>query len=287
MSPRAARSFLAVVASGVVSFGLGVAGGCKPEVDSLAGDEHAGPDGSPRRGPALTESPPSNALPELMVPRLRAEDALAVDGVIDEPAWRRAAKTGEFVDAQTGMPARRGVGGSARLLWDDAALYVAFTVRDDDVRGGFSTEAVDPHLWTRDTVELMIDPDGDGDGLDYYEIQVNPQNLVFDSRFDSYNQPRGGPDGPFGHEEWSSRVTSAVTIDGSLDDALPDRGYQVEMRLPWSSLSGAKRAPPEPGDTWRLNLYAMQDNGGVSWSPILGQGNFHRASRFGRVHWSD
>jgi hypothetical protein len=34
-----------------------------------------------------------------------------------------------------------------------------------------------------------------------------------------------------------------------------------------------------------MNFYAMKNNGGVAWSPILGQGNFHRASRFGVVHW--
>lgn len=48
----------------------------------------------------------------------------------------------------------------------------------------------------------MIDPDGDGDNRDYYEIQINPQNLVFDSRSDSYNRPRPTPDGPFGHQDW-------------------------------------------------------------------------------------
>jgi len=30
----------------------------------------------------------------------------------------------------------------------------------------------------------------------------------------------------------------------------------------------------------------MRNNGGVAWSPILGQGNFHQASRFGRVTWA-
>ncbi len=35
-----------------------------------------------------------------------------------------------------------------------------------------------------------------------------------------------------------------------------------------------------------MNFYAMENNGGTAWSPILGQGNFHRASRFGRVTWS-
>jgi hypothetical protein len=31
----------------------------------------------------------------------------------------------------------------------------------------------------------------------------------------------------------------------------------------------------------------MKNNSGVAWSPILGQGNFHKASRFGRVTWVD
>jgi hypothetical protein len=79
-------------------------------------------------------------------------------------------------------------------------------------------------------------------------------------------------------------VKSAVTINGTIDkpeDA--DEGYVVEAAIPWKSFSKAEKVPPEPGTTWRLNFYAMENNGGVAWSPILGQGNFHRASRFGRV----
>ncbi|WP_437547416.1 hypothetical protein WME97_45705 [Sorangium sp. So ce367] len=34
-----------------------------------------------------------------------------------------------------------------------------------------------------------------------------------------------------------------------------------------------------------MNFYAMQNNGGAAWSPILGEGNFHRARRFGRVRF--
>jgi hypothetical protein len=64
-----------------------------------------------------------------------------------------------------------------------------------------------------------------------------------------------------------------------------DQGYRVELRVPWASFAKAKQSPPATGDHWRMNLYAMQDNGGVAWSPILGQGNFHRARRFGRVTW--
>ena len=35
-----------------------------------------------------------------------------------------------------------------------------------------------------------------------------------------------------------------------------------------------------------MNFYAMANNGGTAWSPILGQGNFPKASRFGKVTWA-
>lgn len=230
-----------------------------------------------------------DAVPTLEVPRLRAGSTILLDGVLDEDAWKKAARTDAFVSPSTGAIAEGSpVQGSARLFYDERSLYVAFEVADRDVTGGFDERARDPHLWTRDTVEVMIDPDGDGDNRDYYEIQIGPQNLVFDSRFDDYNSPRGGPDGPFGHQHWSSNVRSAVLVAGTIDDPSDvDGGYVVEARLPFSAFEAATHTPPRVGDRWRVNLYAMQDNGGVAWSPILGEGNFHKASRFGRVIWSD
>lgn len=227
-------------------------------------------------------------IPELTVPR-REGAALSIDGVLDEPAWQTAAVTRPFVDVGTGGDAGTAdPRGSARLLWDDTHLYLGFSVVSTKILGGFAPGSKDAHLWEHECVEIMIDPDGDGDGLDYYEIQVSPQNLVFDSRFESYNFPRGGPLGPFGHEAWSARGETAVKLAGTIDDDTDaDSGYTVEVSLPFAQLDRSTRvqraAPPRPGEAWRVNLYIMKRNAGVAWSPILGQGNFHRASRFGRL----
>ena len=166
-------------------------------------------------------------------------------------------------------------------------------IRDADVIGYFTDKVAQPKDWTvtgqpmtwnHDTAEIMIDPAGDGDNKDYFEIQIGPQNLVFDSHFDDYNHPKAGPNGPFGHENWSSEVKSAVRVSGTIDDDSDrDVGYTIEARFPWSAFEKAAKVPPDEGDTWRMNFYAMENNGGVAWSPILGKGNFHKASRFGRV----
>jgi hypothetical protein len=231
-------------------------------------------------------TPVSTALPQLWVPRRRPNLPIVIDGKLDEPAWMICAHTGPFVNVATGeAPSGEDVAGSVKLVYDEQALYLGFEVFDDDLRGGFDPTQPDPHLWTRDTIELMIDPD-EGDNLDYYEIQVGPQNLVFDSQFDSYNRPKVEPSGPFGHQEWSAGLTSAVTLHGTLDDDKEDDGYIVELSIPWTSFGKAKRVPPAPKDVWRMNFYAIENNGGAAWSPILGQGNFHLGSRFGRVRFS-
>ena len=237
----------------------------------------------PRPAPAPVD--PKTQIKELTAPRLEA--TITVDGVLDEDAWSKAAGTGLFVDVASGMPNPQIPSqGEARIFWTDQHLFVAIEAYDKTVRGGFPADAKDPHLWERDTVEIMIDPDGDGDNRDYYELQVNPQNLTFDTRYDDYNRPNGNGRGPFGHEEWTATAERAVKIHGTLDDdSDTDDGYTVEMKIPWAAFDKASKAPPTPGSSWRMNFYAMQNNGGTAWSPILGLGNFHKASRFGRVVW--
>jgi hypothetical protein len=236
--------------------------------------------GEPTKGTSSVAVP--FAAPTADVPFIETADVV-LDGALNEEAWAKAATVGPFVGARNGRPLPGPLQGNAKLFWTDTHLYVAFEIQDDTVRGGFPDNAVDPHLWERDTAELMIDPDG-ADNRDYYELQINPQGLVFDSRFDDYNQPKGGPAGPFGHETWSSGVERRVLIHGSIDDDTDsDKGYTIEARIPFASFDRAKRSPPAAGDTWKVNLYAMQDNGGVAWSPILGEGNFHTVRHFGQV----
>lgn len=223
------------------------------------------------------------------IPTLRAPQVpphtIRVDGKLDEAAWSRAGRTGPFVHPGNGKEPRHSkVKATARILWDQQALYIGCTVHDKNPTSPFRRDTVDPHIWTRaSAIELMIQPGDPGSNRHYYELQVDVNGAVWDTRFTDYNSPRRrGPRGMhFGHQSWKSKLQRAIARG---------RGrYTVELALPWSSLSAAPRSqtaiPPRPGDTWRINLYSFRDGqrASLAWSPILGLGNFHRTSRFGKV----
>ncbi len=227
---------------------------------------------------------PTIAGEPLAVPRLPSAPTL--DGKLDDAAWANAAVLGPLADPLNGAPLRSPVAAFARIGWTDEALWLGVVVRDKDPVAPFGRDEVDPHVWGKSSgVELMLQPGDPGDNRDYYELQVDVGGAVFDSHFDDYNAPITGSDHAkiFGHQDWASGVERAAYVQrGSF--------YSVEVKLPWRSIGGARVAvPPRPGDVWRLNLYRVRDGQrwALAWSPLRGQGNFHRASRFGRVRFTE
>lgn len=230
------------------------------------------------RGPTVQTQGDTGLRRSASVPRLAVTQARRppeLDGSLTDPAWRFAHVTAPFVETRSGGEAP--VAASARLLWDKLYLYVGVDVRDALLRA--SDREQDDHLWEQDCVELMVDPDGDG--KNYFEIQVSPRGVVFDTRYDSRRVPK-----PFGHTDWDSKVRIAVAARGAIDDREPDAGYTVEMAIPWQAFSSKNRPglPPTIGDTWRANLYVMDltrdRQQAAAWSP-LGIGDFHVPARFG------
>ncbi len=222
------------------------------------------------------------------VPTLRAGEApvgedgtsaLNIDGLLNEPAWAAAASSRAFVNTMTGGPAPFSV--TARTLYDSTHFYVGFIVADSFLKSDFTEH--DEHLWEADTVEIMVDPDGDG--RNYFEMQVSPRNVSFDTRYDRRRHP-----GPIGHADWDSELRSAVNLRGTLDDEDGDDGYSVEIAIPWAAFAHGQppASPPRAGQSWRVNFYVMnQTEDGMqyaAWSPPR-VGDFHMPNRFGTVEF--
>lgn len=215
-------------------------------------------------------------IPVLEVARIAA--APVVDGATTDEVWKSAASTGPFVSPGNGKPVPSSkVNAEALLVWDDEALYVAVKVFDSEPWSPFGREDVDPHIWSKASgIELMLQPGDRRDNRNYYEIQVDANEAVWDTRFDDYNRPITGGEGNrrFGHQDWDSKIQRRVNEHSSH--------YTVELAIPWSAFA---QGAPKSGDAWRANFYSFRNGqrDSLAWSPILGQGNFHKSRRFGRL----
>jgi Carbohydrate family 9 binding domain-like len=211
------------------------------------------------------------------LPTYRAERAVGpvtVDGRLEEPAWSRAAPV-RLVEALTGGTPKYRT--EARLLWDEGALYLAFSCEDDEVWVSPGRKD-DGAIYEDEVVEFFLDPSGAGRG--YVEIEVSPANVLFDARFASWRADLDWA------RTWSSGARTAVRVDGGLTTGgavpAPARGWTVEMALPWASLG----LHPSGGERWRMNLYRLETHNrrhlaeGAAFSPPL-RGDFHALDRFG------
>ncbi len=236
-----------------------------------------GPNDGQNRARVLTLDVVTQAEELISLHAARAEKPLTLDGKLDEADWQKATATPSFVNTITGATADPKV--SVKTLWDDTHLYVAFEVQDQLLKSTFDKN--DDHLWEQDCVEIMVDPDGDG--KNYFEIQVSPANKVFDTRYDARRVPK-----PFGHVDWNAGVKSGVELRGKLNDDEADEGYTAEIAIPWTAFAAGepKHEAPKAGDTWRLNFFVMDtlENGqrAVGWSPPR-VGDFHMPQRFGKL----
>lgn len=206
---------------------------------------------------------------------LRTTTAPVVDGDLADGAWQRAPEVGPFRQWD-GSEASQAT--TARMLWDDRYVYVAFDCVDDDLRGTMKQR--DQNLWEEnEVVEVFADPGGTLQR--YLEFEVNPLNTVVDLVIPYRGEPRSLQ----ASKGWDSKgLRTAVKRGGP--PVRPRAGWSVEMAIPMGDFFDLPHTPPQPGDAWRVNLYRVDARGDQvtfqAWSPTLTPAPaFHVPERFG------
>jgi len=218
----------------------------------------------------------------------RVLDEMTVDGSLNEKSWQKAEPMDLSLRDGSGKPLRKTV---AKVIWDDEALYISFVCQDPEIWATL-TERDDP-LWTEEVVEVFLDPNGNGDP--YFEIEVNPLNVVVDLRFvHSLKELRGRR-----ALQWNCQsLQTAVRVKGKVNSwqtaSHPDNQWTVEMAIPFRALDELPHSPPREGDCWRANFYrierpsslADEDDEYSCWAPIIISRSYHTLERFGSLTFS-
>lgn len=250
----------------------------------------------------------------------RTGSPVTIDGKLSESVWHQAPRSRSFVDLIHGTTTHFDT--RAAVLWDDKYLYVGYWIEEPDVRATLTER--DAPIYQDNDIELFI---AGQDG--YYEFEINAFSTIYEVLFFweeafqrkgyhkfpelDVNHPQAKPFNGVGFKthprgrrigffNWDfPGLMKAVHIDGTLnDDSDRDRGWTVELALPWSGLEilakGDGRAlPPKNGDIWRMdfsrfNTYKnsppSKDSGGWAWS-AHGVWDSHIPECFTYVQFSD
>jgi len=108
----------------------------------------------------------------------RTTTPVAIDGRLDDAAWRQASWTQEFLDIQGPHLPKPKFATRAKMLWDSEYFYIAALLKEPHVWGTLTNR--DAVIFQDNDFEVFIDPDGDGH--EYFEFEMNALNTQWDLR---------------------------------------------------------------------------------------------------------
>lgn len=189
-----------------------------------------------------------------------------MDGRLSERSWKKAAWTSSFVDIEGDKKPLPRQDTRVKMLWDDRYLYIAAQMEEEHIWAYQNKK--DQIVYLENDFEVFIDPDGDTDN--YYELEINAINNIFDLFL-----PKPYRKGGRAQIDWDIKgLKSAVTVDGTVNNARDkDKRWVVEIAIPFESLSieNVKPLIPADGAEWRINFSR------VNWQHEIGEdGRYNR-----------
>jgi Carbohydrate family 9 binding domain-like len=176
-----------------------------------------------------------------------------LDGRLDKAPWTACQWSDDFVDIEGDVRPLPRYRTRMKMFWAEDGLYVGAELEEPHVWGTLTER--DSVIFHDNDFEVFLDPDNDG--YAYAELEINALNTVWDLLLiRPYREQGRGVDG------WDIQgLRTAVYVDGSLNDPSDqDRGWSVEICIPWHSLWEISKGsvPPEVGDQWKINFSRVQ-----------------------------
>jgi len=183
----------------------------------------------------------------------RAAGPVQVDGNLDEEVWSKVSWSDSFVDIEGSLRPKPRFRTMVKMIWDSDYFYLGAYLEEPDVWATLTKR--DSIIFQDNDFEIFIDPDGDTHN--YYELEMNALNTVWDLFL--VKPYRDG--GPAIHAWDIQGLKTAVKVNGTVNNpGDKDKGWFVEIAMPWEILKEANAAKslPKPGDQWRVNFSRVE-----------------------------
>ncbi len=182
---------------------------------------------------------------------LKTTEKMVIDGKDDEKDWSKAPWTPAFTDIATGRKINSKQEAKCKMLWDKDFLYVYAKFSEPDLWASITKH--DESVFQDNAFEMFIAPGGKT--YDYFEFQINAYGTVWD-----LFMPKPYRNGGMGLTNWDIKgLQKAVYLDGTLNNpADKDKGWSIELAVPFSSVQMNSGHHPASGTIWRMNFSRVQ-----------------------------
>ena len=205
---------------------------------------------------------------------VRIPETHVVNGDYRDKAWINAPEITMRLST-TGKPAAKTT--RVKMGWDDKYIYFVFYCEDEEIYATMTER--DDHIFDEEVVEMFIAPHG---LKDYFEINVSPINVIFDSHI-FYGKDAVEK----GDVDWNcAGIKTAVVVEGKVNDpSVIDKYWMAEVAVPFESIG---METPKKGDSIRGNVYRIdhrpKPDEYQAWSPTMRDpAAFHVPNKFGKI----
>lgn len=204
---------------------------------------------------------------------LYINEKMKIDGILNEKAWQKVDILDFYIPVTHKKPISKT---EARLLWDDKYLYAGFKAYDKDIWGYFKDR--DDPTCREDVLEVFFKTDFKKEP--YYNFEINALGTVYDA----FNIKRNAAGSDHRWKKWNCKgLKVGIKIKGTLNNYEDvDEYWQMEVAIPFASLSTLKGKTPKNKDQWLFHLarydYSVYLPTGVELSSCskLSEVNFHK-----------
>jgi hypothetical protein len=202
------------------------------------------------------------------VPRI--DTVATIDGNLDEPVWRRAARLTDFSQYQP-VDGRPSAEPTEVLVWyAPDAIY--FGIRAREIHGNVvhATHANRDNIDSEDQIQILLDTDNARQIA--FLFGVNPYGVQQDgTRSAQFAGGAGGPSATGGGFRTMNPLEGSVDLNPDYffesKGRLVEGGYEVEMRIPFKSL----RYQDARVQSWGIHVLRRVQHSGFqdTWAPAV------------------
>ncbi|HBG25643.1 MAG: hypothetical protein A2Y10_16015 [Planctomycetes bacterium GWF2_41_51] len=202
-----------------------------------------------------------------------SEQTINVDGVLDEPVWKKAAAYPLYLSKDKIADEQKlNEAGEVRFAWDDNFFYVAASFQDTDIVAQGKEDNMH-HYQYGDLCELFLKPANESY---YWELYVMPAG-----KKTSFFYPSKGYLGlPGCIDDYKCDLKVAAQCQGTLNNWHDkDKSWTAEMAMPIKDLR-AYGASFSPQAKWKIlvgryNYSRYLDHVELSMTPQLSKTSYH------------